>query len=223
MNDDELINQVYRKIEREKVLINAANNMRQSSNPQVQQSLDSQIRESRKGIDYLEERMRELQMRRMEAMGSGGNGGPVPPTHGASSPNQRGSRNAQIQGPPIAPIRTSGAGSSGDEGDYGDPGNGGYMNDMSGGHGMMPPRAPFGPPGPGSTMPKSRPNFTKLGSFHQQQARTCKSNYVFRPHKVRYALPGTSHSVDAIPAGVQTKRGETIQRWRGKNGQTLFG
>ncbi|KAL2039909.1 hypothetical protein N7G274_007312 [Stereocaulon virgatum] len=145
MNDDDLINQVYRKIEREKVLINAANNMRQSSNPQVQQSLDSQIRESRKGIDYLEERMRELQMRRMEAQGaSGSNGGPPPPAHGGISPQQRNARSAA------------------DTGDYGDPGNGGYMNDISGGHGIMPPRAPFGPPGPSSTIPKARPNYTKL-------------------------------------------------------------
>lgn len=163
MNDDELINQVYRKIEREKVLINAANNMRQSSNPQVQQSLDSQIRESRKGIDYLEEKMRELQMRRMEAMGSGSNGGPQPPTHGGLSPQQRGARNAQRPGGPTPPSRDGGASFGQDSGGYGDPGNGGYMNDMSGGHGMMPPRAPFGPPGPGSTMPKSRPNYTKLG------------------------------------------------------------
>ncbi|CAF9941806.1 MAG: Serine/threonine kinase [Alectoria fallacina] len=162
MNDDELINQVYRKIEREKVLINAANNMRQSSNPQVQQSLDSQIRESRKGIDYLEERMRELQMRRMEAMGSGSNGGPQPPAHGGLSPQQRGARNAQRSGGPTPPPRDGGAGYGQDSGDYGNPGNGGYMNDLSGGHGMMPPRAPFGPPGPGSAMPRTRPNYTKL-------------------------------------------------------------
>ena len=163
MNDDELINQVYRKIEREKVLINAANNMRQSSNPQVQQSLDSQIRESRKGIDYLEERMRELQMRRMEAMGSGSNGGPQPPAHGALSPQQRGARNAQRPNGPTPPPRDVGARFVQDSGDYGDPSNGGYMNDLSGGHGMMPPRAPFGPQGPGSTMPKTRPNYSKLG------------------------------------------------------------
>ena len=164
MDDDELINQVYRKIEREKVLINAANNMRQSSNPQVQQSLDSQIRESRKGIDYLEERMRELQMRRMEAMsGSGGNGGPVPPTHGGSQ-QQRNARIAQRSDGSAPGSRDGGAGYPEEEGGYGDPGNGGYMNRMSGGNGMMPPRPPFGPPGPGSTMPKSRPNYTKLGA-----------------------------------------------------------
>ena len=162
MNDDELINQVYRKIEREKVLINAANNMRQNSNPQVQASLDSQIRESRKGIDYLEERMRELQMRRMESMGgTTGNGGPTPPAHG--SPQQRNARAAARQGGPPPSSRDSGVEYPPDGGDYGDPGNGGYMNDMSGGHGIMPPRAPFGPPGPGSGIPRSRPNYTKLG------------------------------------------------------------
>lgn len=41
------------------------------------------------------------------------------------------------------------------------------MNNMSGGNGMMPPRAPFGPPGPGSAMPKTRPNYTKLGGWEQ--------------------------------------------------------
>jgi classical protein kinase C len=28
---------------------------------------------------------------------------------------------------------------------------------------MMPPRHPYAPPGPNSGMPKSRPNYTKLG------------------------------------------------------------
>ena len=164
MNDDDLINQVYRKIEREKVLINAANNMRQSSNPQVQQSLDLQIRESRKGIDYLEERMRELQIRRMEAIGgSGSDGGPTPPAHG--SPQQRNARNPARTAGSGPPLNDGGEDYPQDGGDYGDPGNGGYMNDLSGGHGMMPPRAPFGPPGPGSTMPKTRPNYTKLGMY----------------------------------------------------------
>ena len=166
MNDDELINQVYRKIEREKVIINAANAMRQSSNPQVQASLDSQVREARKGIEYLEERMRELQMRRMESMGGGVPGGPQPPTHGGLSPQQRNARNAQKTGPPTPPPKDAGAGYV-EQGDYGDPDNGGYMNDLSGGHGMMPPRAPFGPPGPGSAMPKTRPNYTKLGKLRE--------------------------------------------------------
>jgi classical protein kinase C len=28
---------------------------------------------------------------------------------------------------------------------------------------MMPPRHPYAPPGPGQGMPRSRPNYTKLG------------------------------------------------------------
>lgn len=164
MNDDELINQVYRKIEREKVIINAANAMRQSSNPQVQASLDSQVREARKGIEYLEERMRELQMRRAgqsaDGQSSRPSGGPLPPAHGGISPQQR--HREPRTDPPTPPPKGSGSGYISEGGDYGHPSQGGYMNDMSGGHGMMPPRAPFGPPAPGSSMPRTRPNYTKL-------------------------------------------------------------
>ena len=165
-NNDALIDQVYRKIEREKVIINAANAMRQSSNPQVQQSLDSQVREARKGIEYLEERMRELQMRRAGQSADGqsgrsGQGGPPPPAHGGMSPQQR--HLQQRIDPPTPPPKDGGSSYMSDAGDYGNPGAGGYMSDLSGGHGIMPPRAPFGPPAPGSGMPKSRPNYTKLG------------------------------------------------------------
>lgn len=167
MNDDELINQVYRKIEREKVIINAANTMRQSSNPQVQASLDSQVREARKGIEYLEQRLRQLQMRKAGQGADGqsqrSSGGPLPPAHGGLSSQ---SRQLQRVDPPTPPPKDGRSGYlSSEGGDYGDPGSGGYMNDMSGGNGMMPPRAPFGPPAPGSSIPRSRPNYTKLGSL----------------------------------------------------------
>lgn len=157
MNDDDLINQVYRKIEREKVIINAANAMRQSSNPQVQASLDSQVREARKGIEYLEERMRELQMRRAgqsaDGQSSRSSGGPLPPAHAGLSPQQR--HREPRADPPTPPPKGNASGYISEGGDYGHPSQGGYMNDMSGGHGMMPPRAPFGPPAPGSSMPRT--------------------------------------------------------------------
>lgn len=171
MNDDELMNQVYRKIEREKVIINAANAMRQSSNPQVQQSLDSQVREAQKGIYYLEERMRELQMRKkgqganIQGMGpTASYDGLRPPSYEGMSTHQRAMLNSQ-KGGPHAPSQGSRGGYMADGSDYGDPGPGGYMgqDNLSGGHGMMPPRAPFGPPAPGSTMPKARRDYTKLG------------------------------------------------------------
>lgn len=59
---DKLLQDVYRKIEREKVLINGARAMRQSTdNSAVQQRLDNQIRESQRNLSYLEERYNELQ------------------------------------------------------------------------------------------------------------------------------------------------------------------
>ena len=93
MDGDELIASVYRKIEREKALITAATNMRSSTdNPLVQQRVDANIRDGRKNIAYLEEKMQELQLRRIEHDGGGGSptesrqqygagsaSGPVPP------------------------------------------------------------------------------------------------------------------------------------------------
>ena len=166
MNDDDLIGQVYHKIEREKALINAANAMRQSSNPQVQQSLDAQIREGRKNIGYLEERMRELQMRRIGqgvegmSMGPSNNGKPLPPVHGNPALQNQDPRSN------LALAQNKGRGGYvQDQGGYGDPGQGGYMDQLGAGQGVMPPRPPFGPSAPDSTMPKARPNYSKLGKL----------------------------------------------------------
>ena len=209
MNDDDLINQVYRKIEREKVIINAANAMRQSSNPQVQQSLDSQVREARRGISYLEERMQELQLRRRgqnanaQSLPTSASGGaPIPPAHGSSSLHQR-----ELQNAPIPPSKGSRAGYMADGGEYSDPGAGGYMSDLSGGQGMMPPRAPFGPPAPGSTVPKSRSNYTKLGQSVRLRASVLVTlSVVYRSYQVRYAIFRTTYSVDVVPTRIQIKR-----------------
>ncbi|KAI5281217.1 hypothetical protein KEM52_003955, partial [Ascosphaera acerosa] len=63
--DDELMAQVAHKIEREKALIAAAKNMRHSTNnPLVLQRVDANIRDGSRNIAYLEEKMRELQLRR---------------------------------------------------------------------------------------------------------------------------------------------------------------
>lgn len=64
---DKLLQDVYRKIEREKVLMNGARAMRSSTdNAAVQQRLDSQIRESQRNLSYLEDRYTELQNRVMQ-------------------------------------------------------------------------------------------------------------------------------------------------------------
>lgn len=158
MNDEERISQVHRKIEREKVIINSANAMRQHSNPQVQQSLDSQVREGQKNIRYLEEKLRELQMRKAgQDRDSSSSQGPLPPAHGGFSPQYRTLHDTQRQGPPTPPPKDGGSDYLGESGDHSDRAPGSY--------GMMPSRAPFPPPAPGSTMPKSRPNYSKLGTL----------------------------------------------------------
>ncbi|KAL8834311.1 MAG: hypothetical protein Q9170_003806 [Blastenia crenularia] len=163
MNDDERIDQVRRKIERERVIINAAKAMRQNSNSMVQSSLETKVREAQRNIDYLEGRFRELEMRKAgQNRDSSGGQGPALPAHGGFSPQYRNLHDAQQGGPPLPPPKERGSGYQGESADYGNPPAGGYGNDLSGGHGIMPPRAPFGPPAPDSAMPKSRPNYSKL-------------------------------------------------------------
>jgi hypothetical protein len=68
--EDRIINDVYRKIEREKVIIQGARSVRAStSNVSVQQKCDSNIREAQKNIAYLEETMRQLKLRKQSATG----------------------------------------------------------------------------------------------------------------------------------------------------------
>lgn len=139
MEGDDVIASVYRKIEREKALITAATNMRQSTdNPLVQQRVDSNVRDGRKNIAYLEEKMRELQIRRLEHEGGADSGHPA--------------------GGPPPPPKDYPAGYTGNEAaDYGDDG---YAH---GGAGSMPAGAPFSDPRPYAPVPKPRPNYSKLG------------------------------------------------------------
>lgn len=154
---DQAIAEVYRKIEREKALINAASQMRLSTNnPTVQARVDSNIRDGRRNISYLEEKLKELQLRKM---GRSEEGGPPPPAHGVHGLQGRG-RPGDGPTPPPKDGRGYFPG-SGDRGDYGDVGPGGYSQ---GGTGMMPPRAPYGDPRPqNAPIPKPRPNYSKLG------------------------------------------------------------
>ncbi|GES59850.1 protein kinase c [Aspergillus terreus] len=139
MDGDDLIASVYRKIEREKALITAASNMRQSTdNPLVQQRVDANIRDGRKNIAYLEEKMRELQLRRMEQDGGSPTEKRLPPGPDAPAP----------------PPKDYGPGYAGDDqGEY---------SDAYGGSGSMPAGAPFKDPRPFAPVPKARPNYTKL-------------------------------------------------------------
>ena len=155
-DNDKLIAEVAKKIEREKALIHAASNLRQSTeNAQVHSRVDAQVRDGRKNISYLEEKMRELELRRY-----GGDNGPPTPSHGG--PNQRLPGNGP--GPvPIPPPKDSSGYFRGvqEAGGYGHGGPGGY-ND--GNANLMPSGAQFRDHRPFAPVPKARPNYSKLGA-----------------------------------------------------------
>lgn len=145
MNEDAAIQDLHRKIDREKAIINAANQMRQATNNAgVNSRVESQIRDARRNMQYFEQTLNDLKARKMGAdmskMSISGNGGPPPPQHG-------GQRSANSAG----------------YGDYGAPGPGGYS--MGGAPGMMPPRAPYAPPGPQDRSPRQKANYSKLGEL----------------------------------------------------------
>ena len=66
MNEDQAIQDLHRKIERERAIINAANAMRQATNnANVNSRVDSQIRDARRNMQYFEQTLQDLQQRRM--------------------------------------------------------------------------------------------------------------------------------------------------------------
>ncbi len=148
MNDDEKIADIAKKIEREKALIHAANLMRQqTSNDAVRSKLDTQMREGRRNLEFFEDRLRELQLRRI---GQGVDNMSL----GGSTLNSYGGSDSQgdSRGPPAPPPKDGGGGGYGDYpqyGQYGEP---------------MPARGPFPGQPPNSAIPKARPNFSKLGT-----------------------------------------------------------
>jgi len=150
-SDDATISDLLRKIDREKMLINAANQMRQATNnSSVNQRIDSQVRDARRNLQYFEKTLQDLQTRKMDGgMGAldlkSSNGAPPPP------PSHGGSASSTYRD---APNDASG---------YGSPGPGGYSE--GGGNGLMPPRAPYAPPPPSSGSPKARPTYSRLGMY----------------------------------------------------------
>lgn len=157
MNEDEQIAAIQRKVDKEKVLLNAAQAMlQQTPNADVRSRLNNQMRDGRRNIQFFEEKIRDLQMKRL-----GHNVDDMSISSGSTAVGSGGMRPASQGGPAPPPKDTSSGHWAGDRGSYG---SGSMQYSEIGGHGdMMPPRHPYAPPGPGSSMPKTRPNFTKLG------------------------------------------------------------
>jgi hypothetical protein len=151
------------------------------ANPSMKSSIDNQIREGRRNVEYLEGRLRELQMRRMnDGMGNMSmnqtNGSARPPTGPGGrptvtavpqqqspsqmQPGQRGPGGYRGQAPP-AQYGQSQAGYTRDEPNYGNAPAAGY-SDLNANTQLMPARAPF-TSAPGVSAPKGRPNYSRLG------------------------------------------------------------
>lgn len=166
MADEDKMMDIYKKIEREKALIQAANLMRQqTNNDNVRSKLDTQMREGKRNLEFFEEKLKELQLRRgMSNMSITSDGS-------ASGSRSRGQRHDSDTPPPAPPKDASGFATSGGDLQY----------SQIGQHGdLMPPRHPFAEPGPGS-QPKARPNFTKLGMLLPSVALLCSAPFA-RPY-----------------------------------------
>ncbi|KAK2010769.1 HR1-domain-containing protein [Colletotrichum eremochloae] len=152
MNDEDAIQNILKKIEREKALLNAANAMRaQTNNEAVRSRLDSQMRDGRRNLQFFEEKLREAQLRRgMDNMSLGSPTGDSRPLSG------------DMDDVPPPPPKDSGWEQRGGYGAGSATSGGNVQYSQIGGHAdLMPPRHPYASPGP-SSIPKSRPNFTKL-------------------------------------------------------------
>nr|OQO16104.1 Protein kinase C-like [Rachicladosporium sp. CCFEE 5018] len=142
--DDTAMQELLRKIEREKVIINAANQMRQATNnPAVNSRVESQIRDARRNIAYFEQTLQDIKTRMVGSgvgqmglgnggpgAGGGGAGGPPPPMHGGGQQGRQ------------------------QQGGYTQPGYGDRA-----GEGLIPPRPVGGAP---ERTPRQRPNYSKL-------------------------------------------------------------
>ncbi|KZL79329.1 agc pkc protein kinase [Colletotrichum incanum] len=153
MNDEDAIQNILKKIEREKALLNAANAMRaQTNNEAVRSRLDSQMRDGRRNLQFFEEKLREAQLRRgMDNMSLGSPSGDGRPLSG------------DMDDVPPPPPKDSGWEQRGGYGAGSATSGGNVQYSQIGGHAdLMPPRHPYANPGPSSSVPKPRPNFTKL-------------------------------------------------------------
>lgn len=113
MNEDQAIQDLRRKIERERAIINAANVMRgATSNAQVNSRVDSQIRDARRNMQYFEQTLQDLQQRKNQPPDMGNlsiaeNAGRPPPppkdgSRGMDGYNQQGGQAMRAPQPQYA-------------------------------------------------------------------------------------------------------------------------
>ncbi|KAI1825989.1 hypothetical protein F4861DRAFT_145611 [Xylaria intraflava] len=153
--------EIQSKIDREKVFLNGASDMRrQTNNDSVRSRLDVKIEESQKLIDFFDGKLQEMAKKRddfqMRRLGQGVDSMSISSSSTAVASMPNSDLRGDGDGPPLPPKDAGGW--PADRGSYGT-----AQYSQIGSHSdMMPPRHPYAPPGPGSSAPHPRPNFTKL-------------------------------------------------------------
>lgn len=213
-----VIQEIQSKIDREKVFLNGASDMRrQTNNDSVRSRLDVKIEESQKLIDFFEGKLQEMLRKRddyhqMRRLGHGVDNMSISSGSTAVAPGA--DFRSDGEGPPPPPPKDA-SGWSGERGSYGSTQYGG---DMSA------PRFPYGSSGPGTSAPHPRPNFTKLGLILQHVCVATAQSLTIadRSDQIQYSASGTSHSTNAYPSSVQTECRGAISQRRRKDGSTIW-
>lgn len=152
--------------------------------------IDSELRDNERNIKFFKERLEAIKQRKVQQ------------GLGAISLVEAGGS----QSPPVPPPKDAGA-AWGDQASYAD---GSVQYAQVGQHGdLVPPRHPYAGPGPGSGMPKARPNFTKLGVC-QNPRRAPRPSLLtvacLRSRQIRHATPRPPNPAHALPDPVQAQR-----------------
>lgn len=195
MADNNVIQDILAKIEREKNLIKGCMSMSKSTdNAAVQAQADNQIREARRNINYFESTLRDLQMKQMGQVSQGvGNmniqGGPPNSARGPQG-GYRAQGAAATTGPysPQTLGPAYGRGAHGGNGRAADYGEGGYSDTNNPSNG--PNRGPYPPGAPSSPRSAPRPNYSRLGkSTPLEYIRPCRTKCCFNLDLIKYDTP----------------------------------
>lgn len=157
---------ILKKIDIEKVFLGKAIEMRKaanSDNADVLSKLDSAVHSARRHLEYYEEMLRQVQVRRLgqgvDNMSLGAGGGANSPVPGAMRPRSTDLRNEAGGAPPTPPPKDSGASTWSDSATLNSQN---YPSSSYTQTGMQSPSSYSVTPAD-TALVKTRPNFTKLG------------------------------------------------------------
>ena len=181
---DGKIQDVYKRIQTERKVIEASEMMRQAtSNQDVIRRTDTQIRAAQRSLSYFEATLRELQSRKQQTLGS-----PSTAYPGPSNPRQQQQR-----------AWTGNSTGSSD-----------YSSRTPNGEWDIPRNQPDSPIQ--DAMPKAK-NYTNLGQICPSASRLFLIIFTYRFGKSRYPSYNRQNLAHASPTPVQTTSGDAIQKW----------